>query len=64
MNFRIKDIFYKPINNDDLFWLIKSNASIKNFIEAFEYKSNIEEQISIVNQLIKILSNKKELINK
>ena len=63
MNFRIKDIFYKPINNDDLFWLIKSNASIKNFIEAFEYKSNIEEQISIVNQLIKILSNKKALIN-
>lgn len=63
MNDRIKEIFYKPINNDELFWLIKPKASIKNFIEKFEYKSSIEEQISIVNQLIKILSYKKSTIN-
>ena len=63
MNEKIKEVFYKPINNDDLFWLIKPKASIKNFIEKFEYKSSIEEQISIVNQLIKILSYKKSTIN-
>jgi len=63
MNDRIKEIFYKPINNEELFWLIKPKASIKNFIEKFEYKCSIEEQISIVNQLIKILSYKKSAIN-
>ena len=63
MNDWIKNIFHNSIKNEDSFWLIKSNASIKNFIESFEYKSAIEEQIIIVNQLIKILSYKRSIIN-
>ena len=63
MNDWIKKMFHGPIKNEESFWFIKSDASIKNFIEAFEYKSTIEEQIIIVNQLIRILSNKKSAIN-
>ena len=63
MNDWIKKIFDGPLNNQDPFYLVKSNPSIKNFIESFEYKSTIEEQIILVNQLIKILSYKKSIIN-
>ena len=63
MNHWIKELFHGPIKNEESFWLLKSYASIKNFIESFEYKSTIEEQIMILNQLFKILSNKKSIIN-
>ena len=63
MNDWIDNIFHSSIKYEDSFWLIKNNASIKNFIESFEYKSAIEDQIIIVNQLIKILSYKKSIIN-
>ena len=43
MNDWIKKMFHGPIKNEESFWFIKSDASIKNFIEAFEYKSTIEE---------------------
>ena len=55
MNDWAKTIFQGSINDENSFCLIKPNASIQNFIESFEYKSTIEEQIIIVNQPIKIL---------
>ena len=63
MNDLIREIFQGTINNEETTWLIKPNSSIENFIESFEYKSTIEEQILIVNQLIKILSSKNSIIN-
>ena len=63
MNDLIREIFQGTINNEETTWLIKPNSSLENFIESFEYKSNIEEQILIVNQLIKILSSKNNIIN-
>ena len=63
MNDWMKKIFNGPIKIEDPFYLIKSDISIKNFIENFEYKSAIEDQIILVNQLTKILAYKKSIIN-